>query len=338
MFGTYRVILAVTVVFVHFTQMIAELSGLYAVFGFFMLSGYLMTLIMHESYGYSRRGILGFAFNRFLRIYPMYWFTVIMALGVILLVADVFPDRAGKFFMPETASQWFRNLALVLEFTTVPQIILPAWTLTIELFFYGLIGLGLSRTKVTTILWLVASLAYTAWLLLSGASDYDRMFTVRAASLPFAIGAALYHWREPMARPLKGINTTILLPVMLLGLFFLNIVMSHGYGVQQHIGLYVNLLLCGLLLLSLHNRSNLSPISAKADALMGNLSYPIYLVHAPLSGLLLYLCILLGLPISGPSLLAFCVWLPPTILVAWLISVSIEAPIDRLRTRVKRAL
>ena len=59
--------------------------GEYAVFGFFALSGYLMTLIMQQNYGYTVRGIGGYALNRFLRIYPIYW--VVCGLSILILLA-----------------------------------------------------------------------------------------------------------------------------------------------------------------------------------------------------------------------------------------------------------
>ena len=54
MFGTYRTLLALMVVALHLGGY--RVMGAYAVFGFYILSGYLMTLIMHVSYGYSTSG------------------------------------------------------------------------------------------------------------------------------------------------------------------------------------------------------------------------------------------------------------------------------------------
>ena len=69
MFGTYRTLLALMVVFLHLGG-VSVLGG-YAVFGFYILSGYLMTYIMQKNYGYSRLGQARYAINRMLRIYPI---------------------------------------------------------------------------------------------------------------------------------------------------------------------------------------------------------------------------------------------------------------------------
>jgi peptidoglycan/LPS O-acetylase OafA/YrhL len=58
------------VIFLHPGGILA--IGGYAVFGFYILSGYLMTLIMQKNYGYSRGGVARYAVNRFLRIYLLF--------------------------------------------------------------------------------------------------------------------------------------------------------------------------------------------------------------------------------------------------------------------------
>ena len=55
MFGTYRILLAIMVVLLHYADV--PMIGQYAVFAFFSLSGYLMTFIMQQNYGYTARGI-----------------------------------------------------------------------------------------------------------------------------------------------------------------------------------------------------------------------------------------------------------------------------------------
>jgi peptidoglycan/LPS O-acetylase OafA/YrhL len=337
MFGTYRILLALTVVFLHFTN-IAELSGLYAVFGFFVLSGYLMTLIMNESYGYTVNGIFAYAINRFLRIYPIYWFSCVIALLVIVLIAGKISIGGAGFYMPETPREWFQNFALLLKFSTKPQIIQPAWTLTVELFFYLFIGAGLSRNKAITGVWLAASIVYTLYMLTTGATDYARFFTLGAASLPFSIGASMYHWRDNINARLPQLSTAPLLPAILFGIYLANIAVSHNLNVHNLAGFYINIGLCAILLLTLQARRDLPGISRKLDNALGELSYPVYLIHAPLSWFLLYVCKLTGIPISGPSLLAFFTFVIPTVVIAWLMTVSIEKPIELARSRIKQSI
>ena len=66
MFGVYRAFLALMVVALHLGGL--PVVGAYAVFGFYVLSGYLMTLIMQDRYGYTASGRSAYAVNRFLLV------------------------------------------------------------------------------------------------------------------------------------------------------------------------------------------------------------------------------------------------------------------------------
>ena len=61
MFGVYRFLLALNVVFYH----VLDVPGIgpLAVYSFFVLSGFLMTMIMQQTYGYSVTGIKKYAIN-----------------------------------------------------------------------------------------------------------------------------------------------------------------------------------------------------------------------------------------------------------------------------------
>jgi peptidoglycan/LPS O-acetylase OafA/YrhL len=43
-----------------------------AVFAFYTLSGYLMTRVLNERYGFTAAGTAAFALNRVLRLWPVY--------------------------------------------------------------------------------------------------------------------------------------------------------------------------------------------------------------------------------------------------------------------------
>jgi len=95
MFGTYRTLLALMVVALH----LGGLSmGGYAVFGFYVLSGYLMTLIMQNNYGYSALGFYKYALNRFLRIYPIYWVSIVFSAILVWYFGLVFWSAICPWF------------------------------------------------------------------------------------------------------------------------------------------------------------------------------------------------------------------------------------------------
>ena len=84
--GIYRFLLALNVVIFHLLGVPA--IGPFAVFSFFVLSGFLMTLIMKETYGYSLSGLSKYAMNRFLRLFPSYWVLLLITILAIGLVGN----------------------------------------------------------------------------------------------------------------------------------------------------------------------------------------------------------------------------------------------------------
>lgn len=86
MFGTYRLILAFMVVFLHLAGWPG--FGEYAVFTFFCLSGYLMTFIMQQNYGYSSQGVKKYVVARALRIYPLYFAACLLSILTLLVLGE----------------------------------------------------------------------------------------------------------------------------------------------------------------------------------------------------------------------------------------------------------
>ena len=75
MFGCFRYLLALLAVVGH-VQHAHAWAAHDAVFGFYTLSGFLMSRILHETYGLHSRGIARYFVNRALRLYPAYWCAV----------------------------------------------------------------------------------------------------------------------------------------------------------------------------------------------------------------------------------------------------------------------
>ena len=112
MFGIYRLILALMVMAFHLLNV--PIIGEYAVFSFFVLSGFLMTTIMHDAYGYSFAGIGRYAVNRFLRLYPTYWVVLVLSLALILFIGEQYAHQYKEsIFYPKTLTQIIENATLI---------------------------------------------------------------------------------------------------------------------------------------------------------------------------------------------------------------------------------
>ncbi|MBW2400492.1 MAG: acyltransferase [Deltaproteobacteria bacterium] len=220
MFGTFRYLLALLVVLIHVWPGFMLWTGVYAVFAFYALSGYLMALVLDRSYEPTRAGTLRYFANRGLRIYPPYFAALVLA-AVIGLMDPVTARNIGQIHPPENALEWLRNLfifTLHLERAETNRLISLAWSVDIELWFYVAMGLGLGRGRYRIAIWFLLSLAYTVFMVAEGYPFPPRYSTIAAASLPYSLGALLYsqqghlrqflssRWHAPLAFALFFVN------------------------------------------------------------------------------------------------------------------------------------
>ncbi|MDQ7058483.1 MAG: acyltransferase [Ghiorsea sp.] len=336
MFGFYRTFLALMVVALHIGG-IPWLGG-YAVFAFYMLSGYLMTMIMQRTYGYSVQGVAAYLFNRFLRIYPMYWLAGLMTLLLIYSLGESYVSTYHKAMLYPTAwTDIIKNVFLLFPNLETVRLVPPAWALTVELCFYILIALGLSKNIKVALVWLVLSVIYhvVAWF-----AGWDRYFSVFAASLPFALGSVLYFYRDRLLKQCFGRTQDLspYLPLLLLLLMAINWYIGFLLTRSHELFFYTNILLCALMLLVLSSYKTLPWLSKKADAYWGDFSYPIYLIHYQVALVVMYAMQQLGIDVSRPGVGLMWATIPAVFLVAWLLVIGVERPIERLRSKVKEKL
>ena len=103
-------------------------------------------------------------------------------------------------FLPGTWGQIGENVGLIFSYVSEPRLTPPAWALTVELFYYAAIGLGLSRSRKLTACWFTASLIFTVAINVARV-DFDvKYFSISAASLPFSTGAMIYHFRRELGK------------------------------------------------------------------------------------------------------------------------------------------
>jgi peptidoglycan/LPS O-acetylase OafA/YrhL len=272
MLGTVRFTLATLVVLNHLWLPTANKVGAHAVAAFYLVSGYLMTMIIQEVYGLTMPGAVRYVANRFLRIYPPYLF--FLGFSVVLMTA--FPGAVSYSTMtwPASAGDWLRNITLVDLVHSPSAIIPPAWSLGVEGFFYVAMVALLSRSEVTVALWLAASVAVHIYLVAAGASFSARYYPLHAASLFFSIGAATYFGRRRLARlTLKPLHAVALLPVFC----FWPLVVEGLGGDRSMLGYYGAIPLFWLIFVACVAQA--APSSGPADRFLGDLAYPVYIVH-----------------------------------------------------------
>lgn len=123
---------------------------------FFVISGFVMVYITHDKPRGHVHFVGRFAYSRFTRIYPIYWFFTLLALGAYWLV-------------PEALNRDLADLHIWQSFTLWPiaddlPILHVGWTLTHEIYFYLAFTLFVSLPER----WLPALLAGWAALVTAG--------------------------------------------------------------------------------------------------------------------------------------------------------------------------
>jgi peptidoglycan/LPS O-acetylase OafA/YrhL len=329
-FGTYRFLLAQLVVLGHLWPERRGVSHIYAVFGFYLLSGYLMSLVLDRVYGRSAAGTLRFLANRALRIYPPYWAALALGLAVLYALPETAARTSRYLALPADGREWLQNLWIFgLQGGQRPRVVPPAWSLDVELCFYVAMALVLARARWTIALWLAASLAYTGYLVASGAPFLERYAPPAAASLPFALGAAL----QRLAPGLPATPTALALAAP--ALFAVHSVLPTALLPQPaRAGFYLSLALAALAVASLRG---VDPRRApswlwRADRALGDLSYPVFLLHWTVAAGLVAAGLGGAWP-RGPGL-----WWKAalaTAALAWLLHRAVERPIEALRDRLR---
>jgi peptidoglycan/LPS O-acetylase OafA/YrhL len=339
--GCLRFLLATMVVFHHLMSF--PFVGHHAVLFFFVISGYLMTLVMQTRYGYSVNGFQRFWYNRALRLYPAYFVVLLISVIVIFIVSnDVSAVFRAPLYMPDTAFAWAQNVSMIYV-NVFPNEVLPrlspaTWALTVELFYYFLISVGLSASRVVTVIWFFVSLLYVALCLLTGQPSSYLYFSILAGSLPFATGAMIYHFRDRWSPVFAGreARALFLAAGLLVGILVVRMAVKivTGHDGFESVALVLTTVSAALAMCSLLQRP-WSPLSPKLDKLAGDLAYPLYISHW-----IIGLAVAAVLGISKPSLsldgvILFGLALPLSLGVSYAIIMLLDVRVERLRSRIR---
>jgi peptidoglycan/LPS O-acetylase OafA/YrhL len=326
MFGCYRYLLAMMVVAGHIGRN-PRWAGSYAVFGFYMLSGFLMTNILHEVYGLDASGMRRYVANRALRIYPAYWCALLVSIFAVAVAPRSAQVLNPVLRMPSSLLGWLSNVSIFGLSIPVPQrLVPPAWSLNVELSFYIALPLLLCRWRIGNVIWFAISVGYTAYIIYEGRPFLERYAPLAAASLPFSIGALIWHFRRALPRvslPLLGVAFVV---------YLANLIGARVWWTDPKLqGFYMSLALSSVLLVGLSQRTTAPPWLQRIDRQLGRLSYPIFLLHWTIATLVAAT----GVIAPGRGGMLFCATIVPLNLAALAITSFVEGPLERHRTRVR---
>jgi peptidoglycan/LPS O-acetylase OafA/YrhL len=325
--------------------------GGYAVQMFFVISGFLVTLILHEKY--SDNGL--FWSNRALRIYVPYLFVWILALAAtwpLTLMLGGTPGYASGFLfslqhsnlttimytvftnlmiLGQDIGLWLRLDGGALSFSDTAiitggsaagvQVIAPGWSMALELTFYA-IAPFIVRRRIVVIVGLIAlsfAARFAVYRLGYDVEPWTSRFFPFEVAL-FLMGALAYKFyaatkvlRTRYPRDCVAISTAVSIAAVGAVLWLHN-----DYRVAVYLWPFYGLVALAMPFLFVAG-SHFS-----FDRRLGDMSYPIYLIHWPL-GLALYPLI------SQTGLGLAWISVPATIALAALFVKHVDRPLERIR-------
>ncbi len=335
MLGYLRFVLALFVVIAHLGGIAGNVPffmhwGAFAVFGFYLVSGYLMTRILHETYSFR---FAAFAFNRFLRLFPIYYLAAVISAVAIFLLPSAGDFHAAWKVKIRVVDFLGNGLIFPFEFYDASFRLLPAtWSIAVELVNYFLLWLIVGRNLKLAAGTALLALSYHLASGYLGMSWTSRYFPSYAALLPFALGACIYFWSGSIARlPGRFIRLAAAIASLI---WMANIIicgMVSGLG-KLHYDYFFYLNFASLfVLVACATHSNLGSWFPRSGKILGDLAYPIFLVHW-----IVGFAISLLLPNGAPhGLLLFALSLPPIFAASWVLAWGADRWVEPLRSRVR---
>lgn len=260
--------------------------GAHGVDVFFVISGFIMYSAARDE------RVIQFVSRRLIRVFPLYWLATLFLLLLELLILKKHPS----------GTETVLSLALIPHYSEMHRaeiwpILVPGWTLSYELLFYGLFALGIATRRVLAVP-VVAIVALVA---------LGALYKPHLAPLVVATSSLLLEF-------LLGLLIGLAVhrrPALLLGIVLAAVAVSLGSLVLDWNGAAVYAgaaaIVAGAVWLEgsrsriAERRDNPSPRPIRSLRLLGEASYSIYLFHTPFLGVVSWLA---GDSLAGVSELA----------------------------------
>jgi peptidoglycan/LPS O-acetylase OafA/YrhL len=317
-----RGLAAVAVMLFHYTVWLAQLSRAshqpygsvlwfpYGIFGvelFFIISGFVIFMTLER-----RPSLADFGLARFARLYPAF---LVSMLVTTLLIGE-----------PIGSVKVLANLTMVPAAFGQSQLDGSYWSLLYELGFYVLVALVCivfrwRAPELPCAVWLTAELLVRA---VFHGVPLGPLMTVTQTSFAhlFVIGIMLYRLRAGQATPLS-------VPLLMLSIAMALYGPASGIGPMFRLE-YVGIIAALSLLVWLATTWSGRFLCVMPLRFFGRVSYPLYLVHQAAGFVLLDRLHRQGLDLN----LAVAITIAAAVLLAWIISATIERPAQRwLRVR-----
>lgn len=290
-----------------------------------------MTLVLNNRYGFDRTGLKAYFINRWLRIYPTYYLIAFFTALTVLLTKSEISGFHAAVRMPSDLIEWIGNI-LIIPFILSDEIRLvpPTWSIAVELFYYAMIPFTIGRNRIAAGLGLAIGVIYTLAAISMGLDFKWRYYNVLGALAPFSMGAMLYFYREMQ---LIG-NLVRYLPIIVAAFVFNAILAATIYSDPLMLPFYISLVLSFLLVASVNKIKIDSEPIRNADAMIGKMSYPMFLSHWWIG----YLVKAMFHLEANRSLKLFLLSWIIVILFSFLVVKFVDENVESVRDRIRRGV
>ncbi len=274
MYGTLRFILATIVALSHMGVTLYGYNiGVMSVVIFYILAGMVSYKLISRNYINEPTKYYK---DRIKRIFPLYYMVLIFSFIVYLLGAKSYfiSSQAGiveylsNIFILPLAYYMYNDLD---KFTLIP----PVWSLAVELQFYILVPFVLPRKKIFLISFMLSFLVYIFATIGFLNTDYFAYRLLIGVLFIFLLGTILEKTILGEKSSLKLLKIIYILIVILsLYIFYIDYKVPYNHET-------LSALLIGIPLI--YSLSKLKNQAYKViDKYLGNISYPIFLLHFPI--------------------------------------------------------
>jgi peptidoglycan/LPS O-acetylase OafA/YrhL len=330
MLNTYRFILALCVLQAHLLVIGSEWLAWQAVFSFYVVSGFLITLILNQDYGFEWNGFVRFAVNRALRLLPIYYIVIGLTALAILFIGPL-DQLNGSITLPYNAAEWLENLSVLglggFAHNAPHRLSPTAWSLAVEGFCYGLLGLFFAKSWARLLLMLAVGVVIAAAQIAGalGEPDYGargHYRVIQAGLIPFAVGLAYFARQSPLFTYTRGKLA------ILYGLLLANFLGGYLSDFHRYVsGLYIVIVLNAALVPMLFGRAGTN----WWQKMLGGIAYPVFLSHWAIGSV-----IVVYIPAMTGGGVVHCVATTlATILFSLLMYYGVDRQVQRIRARIK---
>jgi len=362
--GFMRLMLAITVLIFH--AGFGGQGGPIAVYGFYVISGYLITRVYLEQYIYMSNGWLFFLINRILRIMPLFFISSFLAYLGILLASQIYnldiksiPVNGINYITSPifSLSDFYSGLLPnpILKFYERPQLVVffgwlsQFWTISIEFAFYAIAPLLLLARKnygpkATCILLLISFSTYFYYSNLPNAIDIGLYFDiVYRNALPtiffFVIGMMFYDLKNYCAIRIKPFDSAVLTLLLFILVLAGSKYLHSGLAPVNDFIMWQIIVVLGVIppIFILERRTKYFFLLKKFDSFCGNISYGVYLNQGAV--LPVYFAYRMSIKkidyINGTSVFDYLILAITVIFLSLITFIFIEEPINKIRSAIK---